>query len=212
MQQLKPSLHAGARCLAQLARRTSLIGSSRRLGCRVRSTIKKKTPQTLLQGSARTEWTFTCVHCAFPLSVISRLPPTLPVTCLFCQFDNVGGQTLDDTIMKMNRFGRIILCGQVSQYDVSEVHGVKNLMVAVSQSLTLRGFLSNEFGDTARAAALAELHGRVLNNTTVLRETVVDGFENLPVALIDMLRGANTGKMAVRCDGVGASSRERGRL
>ena len=105
---------------------------------------------------------------------------------------------MDDTIMKMNRFGRIILCGQVSQYDVGEVHGVKNLMVAVSQSLTLRGFLSNEFGATARAAALAELHGRVLNNTTVLRETVVDGFENLPVALIDMLRGANTGKMAGR--------------
>lgn len=32
-----------------------------------------------------------------------------------------------------------------------------------------------------------------------VRETITDGFENIPQAFIDMLRGANTGKAVVKC-------------
>jgi NADPH:quinone reductase-like Zn-dependent oxidoreductase len=36
-------------------------------------------------------------------------------------FDNVGGETLDIALRKMNNFGRVSLCGAISQYTKTEV-------------------------------------------------------------------------------------------
>jgi len=44
-------------------------------------------------------------------------------------FDNVGGKVLEDVLTAANNHGRIVACGQISQYDVAEDkrYGVKNL-------------------------------------------------------------------------------------
>lgn len=41
-------------------------------------------------------------------------------------FDNVGGETLDNALGRMNQFGRITLCGAISGYNSKEPYGLKN--------------------------------------------------------------------------------------
>jgi NADPH-dependent curcumin reductase CurA len=45
---------------------------------------------------------------------------------------------------------------------------------------------------------LAEVGPALADGRIKVRETVVDGLERAPQAFIDLLRGANTGKMLVR--------------
>ena len=42
-------------------------------------------------------------------------------------FENVGGETLDSVLTRMNPFSRIAICGLISQYNTSDQYGVKNL-------------------------------------------------------------------------------------
>lgn len=45
------------------------------------------------------------------LKVLQGNPPDI-------YFDNVGGSTLDDVLVTMNTFGRIIACGCISDYNL----------------------------------------------------------------------------------------------
>lgn len=114
-------------------------------------------------------------------------------------YDNVGGETLDAALAHMRTFGRVVLCGAISQYNAAgaeDVYGVKNLRMAVVKQLRLEGFLvrrwAAEFDDGRAAMAQLLRDGRV-----TVRDTVVNGFENVPAAFIAMLRGENTGKMII---------------
>ncbi|WP_354700949.1 Putative NADP-dependent oxidoreductase YfmJ [Paraconexibacter sp. AEG42_29] len=113
-------------------------------------------------------------------------------------FDNVGGDHLEAAIDVLNVGGRVAMCGAIAQYNATEpVAGPSNMMTVVGKRLTLRGFIVTDHGSrladlvTHIAPALSE--GRI-----TARETVVDGLERAPQAFIDLLRGANTGKMLVR--------------
>ena len=113
-------------------------------------------------------------------------------------FDNVGGDHLEAAIDALTPFGRVALCGAVSQYNATEPPpGPRNLFQAIGKNLTLRGFIVGRYDHLAdeyrsRAADwLAE--GRLRGD-----ETFRDGLENAPQAFIDLLAGANTGKMLVR--------------
>ena len=113
-------------------------------------------------------------------------------------FDNVGGEHLEAALSVLNVGGRVALCGAISQYNSTEAAAApRNLAVAIGKQLTLRGFLVN--GQRQHAAEFAQQMAAWLADGTVsYDETVVDGLENAPQAFIDLLDGANTGKMLVR--------------
>jgi hypothetical protein len=113
-------------------------------------------------------------------------------------FDNVGGEHLEAAIGSLRRNGRVALCGAISAYNATEpVAGPRNLNQAIGKRLTLRGFIVSDHG--ARTPdLLAEVGPALADGRIVVRETVVDGLERAPQAFIDLLRGANTGKMLVR--------------
>ena len=48
--------------------------------------------------------------------------------------------------------------------------------------------------------AIGELAGHIAAGRLKWRETVRDGIENAPQALVDLLRGENFGKMLIRVD------------
>jgi NADPH-dependent curcumin reductase CurA len=113
-------------------------------------------------------------------------------------FDNVGGDHLEAAIGALTVNGRIAVCGMVSQYSRTEpVLGPRNLMMLVGKRLHVQGFLVGDHSHAQhrfeRSMAQWVREGRIL-----VRETFVDGIENMPQAFIDMLRGANIGKMIVR--------------
>jgi NADPH2:quinone reductase len=114
-------------------------------------------------------------------------------------FQNVGGEIMDEVLMRMNYKGRVVLCGMISQYDNAgrEWFGQRNIGQILMQRLTVRGFIVSDETDLFADASqyLAELYGagRLRHD-----ETVVDGFENALDALHGMFHGTNTGKLLVR--------------
>lgn len=112
-------------------------------------------------------------------------------------FDNVGGDHLEAAMFVMRNFGRVALCGAISGYNATSLPpGPRNMFMAVSKRLTLRGFIVTDHVDR-REAFEEEVGGWVRNGDIVVRETVVEGIAQAPHAFIALLRGANTGKMLV---------------
>jgi NADPH-dependent curcumin reductase CurA len=113
-------------------------------------------------------------------------------------FDNVGGEHLEAALGAMNHHGRVALCGAISVYNATTPQpGPSTLSLAIGKRLTLRGFISSDH--VARLPALHDEVGPAVRDGRIAyRETVVEGLENAPQALIDLLEGANTGKMVVK--------------
>jgi NADPH-dependent curcumin reductase CurA len=113
-------------------------------------------------------------------------------------FDNVGGDHLEAALANMRTHGRIAACGSISRYnDETPSPGPRNLFLIVTRRLTIRGFIVTDWAKELKTF-LAEVTPLVASGRIAMRETVVDGLENAPRAFLDMLRGANTGKMIVR--------------
>ena len=113
-------------------------------------------------------------------------------------FDNVGGDHLEAALDVLNPGGRVALCGAIAGYNTTEKPaGPDNMANIITRGLTLKGFtlagyvhLAPEFSEKMAAWLGA---GQIASD-----ETIVDGVENAVDAFLDMMRGANTGKMLVR--------------
>ncbi|WP_434380397.1 NADP-dependent oxidoreductase [Melittangium boletus] len=114
-------------------------------------------------------------------------------------FDNVGGEQLDAALGKMKNFGRIALCGAISQYNATQrPPGPSNLVLAVGKRLTLRGFIVSDHREHY-ADFVREMSGWLREGKVTLQETIVEGgLGKAPEAFIGLLRGDNTGKMLVK--------------
>ncbi len=114
-------------------------------------------------------------------------------------FDNTGGPVLEAALSLMNLRGRIVCCGNVSQYDVEKPApgpmAVPGLVV--TKRLRLEGFIVMDFYDQ-RAEAEARLARWVEEGKIKAIVDVVDGLDKAPQALIGLFEGRNKGKMAVR--------------
>jgi len=115
-------------------------------------------------------------------------------------FDNVGGEIFEAALSQMNLHGRIACCGVVSTYDTASQpptgpRGVPFLFVV--KRLTMRGFIVSDFFGR-RDEALARLRSWVEEGRLKVIEDIVEGFENLPDALIGLLHGTNRGKRMVK--------------
>ncbi len=113
-------------------------------------------------------------------------------------FDNVGGEHLEAAIDVLNRNGRAALCGAISQYNnTSREPGPDNMGNLVTKSLRLQGFIVGQHQDL-QGEFIEKMSGWLTNGDIVFDETVVDGIDNAVQAFLDMMNGANTGKMVVR--------------
>lgn len=113
-------------------------------------------------------------------------------------FDNVGGEHLEAAIEAMNDDGHIALCGAISAYNASEPPpGPRNLFRAIGKRLTMRGFIVGKYAGL-NAEFREKMTGWLRDGEVRFDETFRDGLENAPQAFIDLLDGANTGKMVVR--------------
>jgi hypothetical protein len=114
-------------------------------------------------------------------------------------FDNVGGDIFEAALFNMANHGRVVCCGAVSQYDKAPPpHGPRGVPgLIVTKRLRVEGFVVMDLYD-GRDAALAQLRTWVESGALKVQEDVIDGFEQLPAALIGLLAGENRGKRMVK--------------
>ena len=113
-------------------------------------------------------------------------------------FDNVGGDHLEAALDVFNDGGRAALCGAIAGYNTSTpTPGPDNMANMITRGLTLRGFtLGAHLGMAPEFTE--KMTGLFAGGKIVYDETIVDGIENTVDAFIQMMHGANTGKMLVR--------------
>jgi NADPH-dependent curcumin reductase CurA len=111
-------------------------------------------------------------------------------------YDNVGGETLEAALEHVNEEARVPICGQISRYSVKGPSVLCNVDVLLDKGVKLHGF---RIGARLkrRDDALEELLGWWREGKLIYRETVSEGFETAPAALINMLSGGNYGKQVV---------------
>ena len=113
-------------------------------------------------------------------------------------FDNVGGNFLESAIFRMKNYGKIIICGRISQMNAtSPGEGLKNMAHVLVKRLTIQGFLifdyENDYQDFEN-----DMNEWVLNKKIKWKETIIEGIENAPKAFLGLLNGDNIGKMIVK--------------
>lgn len=113
-------------------------------------------------------------------------------------FDNVGGDHLEAALGAFNTGGRAALCGAIAGYNSEDAApGPSNLANIITRGLTLKGFTLGSYLHLAPEFN-QHMSGWFGEGRIAYDETVVDGIENAVDALLDMMRGANVGKMVVR--------------
>ena len=118
-------------------------------------------------------------------------------------FENVGGHVADAVFRRLNRFARIPVCGLVATYNATEAPPGPDrldgfMRRVLTLSLTVRGFVQDEFIPTRHDDFLREMAGWVRDGSVRYREDVVDGLERAPEAFRGMLAGRNFGKVVIR--------------
>ena len=131
------------------------------------------------------------------VNVREQLPVSAP-DGVDVYFDNVGGDHLEAALDAMNDGGRIALCGAISGYNTTDrTPGPDNMANIITRGLKLEGFTLANY--LHHAPAFREKMTKwFAEGKIAYDETVVDGIENTVDAFLDMMRGANTGKMLVR--------------
>jgi len=115
-------------------------------------------------------------------------------------YDNVGGDILQAAVDNMAKFGRIVLCGQISSYDSGESpEGPRNMMRLIYGGIRMQGFLVSHFVERI-PEAIAALREWADAGKIVYREDLRTGFENLPGSYLSLFDGTNAGTLIVQVD------------
>ncbi len=113
-------------------------------------------------------------------------------------FDNVGGAITDAVLGHINIGARVVICGQISQYNLTEPELVpRNLRLFLVKRARLQGFLVFDYADRY-PEALAALAGWIKAGKLKYHEDVIEGFENMPAAFLRLFTGGNLGKQLVK--------------
>ncbi len=114
-------------------------------------------------------------------------------------FDNAGGEVLNVALFLMNTRGRIVCCGNVSQYNAETIApgpaAVPGLLVV--KRLRMEGFIVLDYEDR-RAEAEAVLAGWLADGSLKSAEDIVEGLDQAPAALAGLFAGRNRGKLLIR--------------
>ena len=140
-------------------------------------------------------------HAGFNYKTSDSLMGSIAEVCpngIDVNFENVGGPIFEAALWSMNPFGRIALCGMISNYNDAKLEpGPRGMMTVIGKRLTIRGFIVSDH-EEASAEFAAKASEWLAAGKLHYRETVAEGIENAPTAFIDMLKGGNVGKQVVR--------------
>jgi NADPH-dependent curcumin reductase len=113
-------------------------------------------------------------------------------------FENVGGEPFQQALRRLNDFSRVAICGLIASYEAAPT-ALPDMRIFLVKRFKMEGFIVSDHLDLW-PQAIGELAGLIAAKKLTWRETIRDGLENAPQALVDLLHGQNFGKMLVRVD------------
>lgn len=113
-------------------------------------------------------------------------------------FENVGGEIMQEVYQRMNLHGRMVLCGFISGYnDTDNSKTMLDISASLMKRIRIEGFIVTDF-----AAKIPEATQNIVKwiaeGKIKHRETIVDGLENAPETLNLLFEGGNTGKLLIK--------------
>lgn len=112
-------------------------------------------------------------------------------------FEHTGGPIQHMIIQRMNAFGRVVVCGMISDYNSKVPAPGPSLVFAITKRLTIQGFALPD-----HAAQFGVLRQRVLKylmqGQLVYRAHVLEGLESAMEGINLLFSGGNKGKLMVR--------------
>ena len=118
-------------------------------------------------------------------------------------FENVGGAVWDAVLPQLNKFARVPVCGLAAHYNATSLpdgpdRSAQLMQTVLSKSLTLRGFIQNEFAPALFEDFLRDMTGWLASGQVQHSEDITEGLDRAPEAFAGMLRGRNFGKAIVQ--------------
>ena len=112
-------------------------------------------------------------------------------------FDNVGGKMLEASVANMNPFGRIAVCGVISEYTAKEGRSAPEMIDVVYKRLKVQGFLVVDY--------LKSMDDFISTTWNYLKdgkihviEDISNGVDSIPSAFVGLFHGDNVGKKVVK--------------
>lgn len=114
-------------------------------------------------------------------------------------FDNVGGAMLDAAIVNMKEHGRIVVSGQVSEYNrgPDELVGIRNVTRFITHRLRMEGLVVFDYFKGFRAAQ-AEMAAWIQEEKLEYTEDVSEGIEGSAAAFVGLFEGENHGRRLIK--------------
>ncbi len=113
-------------------------------------------------------------------------------------FDNVGGEILDICLARIAMNARVVICGGISRYNATgPLPGPKNCFNLVFRRARMEGFIVIDYVPRFAEAAV-KMQTWIDEGRLKQRATVIEGFKELPRALIRLFEGYNIGKLMVK--------------
>ncbi|KAL4809240.1 hypothetical protein BDV18DRAFT_131556 [Aspergillus unguis] len=130
-----------------------------------------------------------------PSDALARLAPN----GIDIYYENVGGEHLEAALEALNNFGRVVVCGMISQYN-SAPYPIKNISYVLTKRLTMRGFI---VGDAGMGDKYTKEHQENVQKwikdgsfKNLIHET--EGIENAAEGLVGIFYGKNLGKAVLK--------------
>ncbi|XP_074349815.1 2-alkenal reductase (NADP(+)-dependent)-like [Apium graveolens] len=112
-------------------------------------------------------------------------------------FDNVGAEMLEAAVANMNSFGRIAVCGVISEYTDKGKRAAPDMIDIVYKRITIRGFLAGDYMSLFSDFIAATIDHLQSGKMHVV-EDISQGLESVPSAFVGIFRGDNVGKKIVQ--------------
>lgn len=112
-------------------------------------------------------------------------------------FDNVGGEMLDAAVLTMNPKGRIVVSGQVSEYNRETPIGMRQTTRFITHRLRMEGLVVYDYAKQfpEAQAAMAAL---IRDGKLAYKEDISSGIEDAPREYAALFAGANFGRRLIK--------------
>ncbi|GIP28924.1 putative NADP-dependent oxidoreductase YfmJ [Paenibacillus sp. J23TS9] len=115
-------------------------------------------------------------------------------------FDNVGGSVSDAVMNLLNDYARIPLCGAISSYNSTDGDMGPRIQSKIIKTRSLmKGFVLGDYA-SRQQEGLTELGKWLSEGKLKYEETIIDGFDHVIDAFLQLFQGTNLGKMLVKVD------------